>query len=466
MPSVYDKPFKTVSEQIALLRSYGMDIPDDDKATALLESVGYYRLSGYWWPFRQMDPKSSPTKELRLSTFQPNTSLDQIEKIYKFDRGLRVRVFEAIERVEVAMRFRIGHLLGQSHPFAHHNPQALNPGFTKITDPAHPLRHSEWLLSDHVEFLGTVRKLEARSNEGFVKHFKDGYSHDSLPTWVVTEILTMGALGTLFEGLPQPLKVHIAEEFGLVRKDHSGDESALQSLLLNLGFVRNTCAHHARLWNKNITRKIGLPHHIVDLNHITKTPNAHTRIYATLAALAFLLPRINQDDGWRVDMREYVRRAVKDINQPASLMGFPADWEQQAIWQDLYAPSDPMPKEHRALRRSFKSLTPAVAAAYLFPSEEGIGSKKMRTLRQSGSILGLNIGGTFEYPDFQVDREKNQVYPMVEAANKRLDAKAKPWQAAKWWSTSLSWSTGDTMSPVIFHSKGLMTQKLLDEVLP
>jgi hypothetical protein len=60
----YDKPFKTVPEQIELLRLRGMDIGDEDVAIRYLQNVGYYRLSGYWYPYRQVVPV--PTTDPQL----------------------------------------------------------------------------------------------------------------------------------------------------------------------------------------------------------------------------------------------------------------------------------------------------------------------------------------------------------------------------------------------------------------
>lgn len=48
----YTKPFKTVAEQYELLASRGMAITDDETVKRWLESVRYYRLSGYRHPFR------------------------------------------------------------------------------------------------------------------------------------------------------------------------------------------------------------------------------------------------------------------------------------------------------------------------------------------------------------------------------------------------------------------------------
>ena len=48
----FSKPFLAVPEQLILLKSRGLTITDDIRATAALERIGYYRLSGYWYPLR------------------------------------------------------------------------------------------------------------------------------------------------------------------------------------------------------------------------------------------------------------------------------------------------------------------------------------------------------------------------------------------------------------------------------
>ena len=48
----FSKPYLPVPAQIALLKGRGLTITDDARATAALERIGYYRLSGYWYPLR------------------------------------------------------------------------------------------------------------------------------------------------------------------------------------------------------------------------------------------------------------------------------------------------------------------------------------------------------------------------------------------------------------------------------
>lgn len=49
----YDKPWKNYEDQLSQLERRGLIITDRTKALHFLERIGYYRLSGYWFPFRE-----------------------------------------------------------------------------------------------------------------------------------------------------------------------------------------------------------------------------------------------------------------------------------------------------------------------------------------------------------------------------------------------------------------------------
>ncbi|MDR1883819.1 MAG: hypothetical protein LBR26_13715 [Prevotella sp.] len=46
----YTKLFQSCQAQIALLKSRGMQFPNENKTLHLLENISYYRFSGYWYP--------------------------------------------------------------------------------------------------------------------------------------------------------------------------------------------------------------------------------------------------------------------------------------------------------------------------------------------------------------------------------------------------------------------------------
>ena len=75
------KIFKTHGEQIDLLRSRGMCIEDEAEARRILERVNYYRLSGYWYSYRQ--PPSDGSQ--RLDTFVEGTSFAEVVSLYEFE---------------------------------------------------------------------------------------------------------------------------------------------------------------------------------------------------------------------------------------------------------------------------------------------------------------------------------------------------------------------------------------------
>ena len=116
------KAFKTHGEQINLLRSRGMVIDSDQLARHLLERVNYYRLSGYWYSWREIGADGA-----RRDVFIPGTNLDDTDAVYDFDWRLREAVFSAPAHIELSVRSMLGHELGRIDPLAHLHPELLGP---------------------------------------------------------------------------------------------------------------------------------------------------------------------------------------------------------------------------------------------------------------------------------------------------------------------------------------------------
>lgn len=91
MPEV--KPPKTYDEQIAILRSHGCAIDDESDCKDKLSSIGYYRLSAYFLPFKQKD-----------GSYTEGTNFNKVFRIYEFDRKLRHLLFGAIDVIEIYIR--------------------------------------------------------------------------------------------------------------------------------------------------------------------------------------------------------------------------------------------------------------------------------------------------------------------------------------------------------------------------
>ena len=71
-------------DRFRLLR---IDVGDRKRAADVLRRVNYYRLSGYWYPFRQQIGGG------RVDDFYPGTRLDDVVALYEFDARLRAATF-------------------------------------------------------------------------------------------------------------------------------------------------------------------------------------------------------------------------------------------------------------------------------------------------------------------------------------------------------------------------------------
>lgn len=81
------KAYRTYDQQVDLLARRGMEVGDRNRAVSVLRHVNYYRLSGYWYPFRQQAGGT------RVDDFYPGTRLDDVVALYEFDARLRAATF-------------------------------------------------------------------------------------------------------------------------------------------------------------------------------------------------------------------------------------------------------------------------------------------------------------------------------------------------------------------------------------
>ncbi|GAB3708141.1 Abi family protein [Corynebacterium nasicanis] len=303
----YDKPWLPVEAQVERLREQDLLIDDPARARLLLESVGYYRLIGYLYPYREG------------AVFRPGTTLAHAEGLIDFDRELRLLFLDGLERVEVALRMRIAYVLGRHSAFAYEDPAYFTESFT--AEEGEPSKHAQWLQG--------VRERQADSDEWFVQHFRKKYD-DRMPVWALTEILELGQLAVLYRGLRVEDAVEVAEAFGVPTKAMMG------SWLASLNYVRNLAAHYARLFNRRLlytpTRPgVGL---IPVLDHL-RDAEAEERKFSTynaLAVIAYLMRSIDPAAGWAEKAAGVLRSFPTSEVVTVAALGAPAGWEGLELW--------------------------------------------------------------------------------------------------------------------------------------
>lgn len=219
-----NKPAYTIADQIALLKQRGMQFRQEANAHHFLINISYYRLKGYWWD-QQFDKVNH--------TFRPDTYFEDVIDRYNFDRHLRLILFDAIERIEIALRTKmIYHMSIGYGGLWYQNDTLFND------------------LDLHYKLLIDLQKEFDRSQEVFIKDHRKRLPSEEPDAWKILEVASMGTLSKIYKNFePQlPEKAQIAKEMGL------NIHSELSSWLEAITYVRNIIAHHSRLWSRNMVK--------------------------------------------------------------------------------------------------------------------------------------------------------------------------------------------------------------------
>jgi len=322
---IYAKQALTVEQQADQLITRGL-VADRNELIGRLTSVNYYRLSGYLHPFRSRDAAG------RLSdSFAPGATLDIVWRRYNFDRRLRILLLDAIERIEVAVRTRFVYHFVQAHgPFGHLDSSNL-PGFKKRPLWKRCVRNFKLLLGlkgvereKHCIWLAKLFNEKRRASDTFVKHFdsKYGPEHDHLPLWMACELMTCEtAMQLAYSVAPDIVKL-AAADFGF-------PDQQLLSWTKAIFTLRNSCAHHARIWNRAFGVKPSVPGKNKNPKWHIVPGFANDRVGLMLTVCHFWLGKVNPTTRWKSRLFDLFDE-YPEI--PVAEMGIPPNWRTHPLW--------------------------------------------------------------------------------------------------------------------------------------
>jgi len=292
---------RTISDQITLLQSRNMSFRQINDAPDFLANISYYRLKGYWWEMQD---------NFVNHHFRSGSFFEDAIDLYNFDRHFRLIVFNAIERIEIALRSKLIYHLSLAHGAEWY----INPSLFEKQ-------------KEFASFISKVYQDMSRSSEEFiVKHFAN-HPTEHPESWKSLEVLTLGTLSKLYQNIKHqlPEKNVIANEFGLNNQKH------LVSWLLSITVIRNIIAHHGRLWNRVIINKYDWP---TTTPHtlLSYTPDNMQRrkIFPILSAIIYMNDRISP--GHHIK-QELLTLFGNFTNIQLSKMGFPTNWKNESIWK-------------------------------------------------------------------------------------------------------------------------------------
>lgn len=270
------KTFKTIDEQIEILKSKGLKIDDVDYAKDILLRENYFFLSGYRHLFLK-----SPKDRM----FIPGTDFKELYALFNFDRQIRNIFFKNILIVENNAKSIFSYQL--SRKYGIREKDYLNPSnFDKSSD-----------KSRQVNDLLKKIKRQIRVNGGqhsATMHYMTNYGY--VPFWVVVKVLSFGLISELYTIMKREDQKEVAEVYGI-------SPDALLVYLPILANFRNLCAHEDIMYDHRTQRTIEDNKYHAYLN-IPKTDGEYIYGKDDLFALIIILKQLLSKDDFTLLINE------------------------------------------------------------------------------------------------------------------------------------------------------------------
>lgn len=302
-----EKIFKTLDEQVNILRDKNMTIDDEEYVKSILLRENYFFISGYRYLFY----KSNKDK-----TFIKGTNFREVYALFYFDRQLRNILFKNILILENNIKSIISYELSRKYGFKEKN-YLNSKNFTSDTKKTRQV--NDLLKKVKRQIIVNGREHTA------TKHYQSNYGY--IPLWVVVKVLSFGIVGELYTILKPEDQEKIANLFNV----------DVMSLLIYLPIIanyRNLCAHEDICYEHKTQKEIPLTKYHKDLN-IPTTNGEYIYGINDLFSLIIILKRLLRKDNFTNMLNEISyeidflsgRLHTISIDKVLDRMGFPKNYK-------------------------------------------------------------------------------------------------------------------------------------------
>ena len=174
-----------------------------------------------------------------------------------------------------------------------------------------------------------------RNSDPFVRKYidehpnwdKNSLSGDNPDAWMIFETATFGTLSKIYKNLKNqsPLKSRIANELGL----YSARD--LSSWLEAISVLRNTIAHHSRIWYRIFSKKpTNIRGHRYKWMVQDMTEHQRKRAFGVISCLLYLCNAIKPDNTVKDDIKDLFC-SMPDV--PVFMIGFTRGWDNNPLWE-------------------------------------------------------------------------------------------------------------------------------------
>ncbi|CAJ1182945.1 Abi family protein [Companilactobacillus nantensis] len=314
------KEFKMIEDQIKILESRGMIIPDHAKCGQYLLTNNYYNIINGYSTYFQMDNSTNEDEYIE------GTYFDEVCHLYAFDNEVKQTMFKAILNVEHHLKSIFAYRFAEANPDKRYSYLDINCYSDSET------LNVGYIISRLSRIINQQKKYSDSSINHYVRHYND------VPIWVIIDYLDFGELSTMIKCVPESLQNKIAKDLVSFIKDNlpefndSFTASIMISFINNIRETRNICAHNNRLLDFKC-RADSMYFPSLHEKYGISSDSFRKRTFSTFISMQCFLSHTEF-----AVLNNTLRKRFKhlsnqlnsiEINDVSCLLGFPDNWQKQ-----------------------------------------------------------------------------------------------------------------------------------------
>ena len=304
-----EKEFKTIDEQIQILKSRNLIIQNYDNAYRILAKNNYYYLiNGYKELF--LDKTREEERYIK------NTKIEEIYALYNFDKEIKINFLKYLLLIENEIDTYIAYEFSKT--YGHKNYLILKNFNDSVS--------KKFLIEKYINDINLEIQYQYKNANGMIMHYLDKYKY--IPLWVLVRVLSFGKISK-FYSLMKP------KEQNAISKKYNLRIHEFKVILHNLTLIRNICAHDEKLYDIKMKSRISstIYHQKLGIKSIKGNYQFATRdLFSVVISLKMLLEKKEFEVFYKKiikDIEEIQKKITTiEINDVLVKMGFPKNYKK------------------------------------------------------------------------------------------------------------------------------------------
>ena len=244
------KPFKTLDEQIEVLKTRDLSITDENRVKQYLLTNNYYNVINGYSKFFTIG---------NSFTYINTTDFREIESVYLFDKEIKSVFLHALIEAEKHFKSVVAYRFSERFrkPYAY-----LRTSSYKTTKDFEEISNISKLIGNLSKIINSNIKKKIPNS---IRHYH--FTYQNVPFWVLCNEMTFGQIISFFDNLDEDLRNKIAYDLSTFLQDNEVNitgrtsnavisASTLSKFLKNANEFRNIAAHNNLLFKHRCWKRL------------------------------------------------------------------------------------------------------------------------------------------------------------------------------------------------------------------